>query len=280
MESDVNFQREALFRVLGKCLVQAQAVELLLKRLLAVRTFGGTVEELEEQLAARHADYKTNTLGTLVKEVLGSYLVPESYEHPEAPEPPPSSRVYMHFHNVLTMSDERLVEMKQLFTFLVSTRNDTVHNLAELFPLRTADGLTQALEFLGGFERCLDEVWAEVKAWAEAHDKSRELASQFMREPEFEKLLFDGIHPDGTVNWEMAGIVRALRNAADSLSPGNWTPLDEAVAWIRREAPLQIPSRYKCATYRQAIHESKAFDVKRERTADGSTHFLYRSKRH
>lgn len=122
-------------------------------------------------------------------------------------------------------------------------------------------------------------MWAEVKAWAEAHDKSRELASQFMREPEFEKLLFDGIHPDGTVNWEMAGIVRALRNAADSLSPGNWTPLDEAVAWIRREAPLQIPSRYKCATYRQAIHESKAFDVKRERTADGSTHFLYRSKR-
>lgn len=280
VESDVSALRETLFRLLGKCLVQAQAVELLLKRLLAVRTFGGTVEELEEQLAARHADYKTNTLGTLVKEVLGSYLVSGSYEHPEAPEAPPSSRMYVHFHHVLTMSDERLVEMRQLFTALVSTRNDAVHHLAELFPLKTAEGLTHALEFLGGFERCLDEAWAEVKAWAEAHDKSRELAGQFMREPEFENLLFDGIYPDGSVNWEVAGIVRALRNAADALYPGNWTPLDAAVVWIRREAPLQIPSRYKCATYRQAIHESKAFEVKRECMADGSTHFLYRSKRH
>jgi hypothetical protein len=211
VDSDVNVQRESLFRLLGKCLVQTQAVELLLKRLLAVRTFGGTVEELEVQLAARHADYKTNTLGTLVKEVLGSYLVSESYERPEAPEPPPSSRIYVHFHHVLTMSDERLVEMRQLFTVLVSTRNDTVHHLAELFPLRTAEGLKQALEFLSGFEKCLDEVWAEVKAWAESHDKARVLAGRFMREPEFENLLFDGIYPDGAVNWEVAGIVRALR---------------------------------------------------------------------
>lgn len=278
MQSDVNAQREALFRLLGKCLVQAQAVELLLKRLLAVRTFGGTVEELEEQLAARHADYKTNTLGTLVKEVLGSYLVPESYEHPEAPEPPPTSRMYVHFNNVLTMSDERLVEMRQLFTVLVSTRNDAVHHLAELFPLGAADGPTKALEFLGGFEKCLDEVWAEVKAWAESHDKARELAGRFMQEPEFENLLFDGIYPDGAVNWEAAGIVRALRNAADAIAQGNWTPLHEAVAWIRREAPLQIPSRYKCKTYRQAIRKSQAFETKLEPQADGSTLYLYRSK--
>ena len=278
MESDVNVQRESLFRLLGRCLVRVQAVELLLKRLLAVRTFGGTVEELEENLAARHADYRTNTLGTLVKEVLGSYLVSETYEYPGAPEPSRLSGLYVHVHNVVTLSYERLLEMRQLFNLLVSTRNDAVHHLAELFPLGTPEGLTQAHEFLGCFEKCLDEVWAESKAWAESHDKSIELTGRLMREPEFESLLFDGIHPDGTVDWEVAGIVRALRNAADALAPGSWTPLDDAVAWIRREAPLQIPSRYKCSTYRQAIHESKAFEVKRERGADGATTFFYRAK--
>lgn len=274
----MNVQRESLFQLLGRCLVRVQEVELLLKRLLAVRTFGGTVEELEENLAARHADYRTNTLGTLVKEVLGSYLVSETYEHPEVPEPSRSSGVYVHFHNVVTLSDERLLEMRQLFTLFVSTRNDVVHHLAELFQLGTPDGLTQAHEFLTGFEKCLDEVCAESKAWAESYDKLIEMTGLLNTGPEVENLLFDGIHPDGTVDWEVAGIVRALRNAADALAPGSWAPLDDAVAWIRREAPMQIPSRYKCSTYRQALHESKAFEVKRERGADSATTFFYRAK--
>lgn len=276
MESDVIVQRESLFRLLGKCLVQAQAVELLLKRLLAVRTFGGTVEELEEQLAARHADYQTNTLGTLVKEVLGSYLVPEDYEAPQAPEPPPSARGFMHVHHVLTMSDERLVEMRQLFTRLVGTRNDVVHHLAERFPLRTDEGLTQALDYVGNFEKTLDEVWLEVKSWAESHEKVTRLQAEFAESPEFQNLVFDGIRPDGTVDWQSAGIVRGLRSASAELRQGGWTPLDDAVQWMRREAPTQIPSRYNCTTYRQAIHESGAFEVKRERGVDGATTFLFR----
>ncbi len=279
MESDVIVQRESLFRLLGKCLVQGQAVEILLKRLLAVRTFGGTVEELEKHLAARHADYQTNTLGTLVKEVLESYLVPEDYEAPQAPEPRPCARVFMHVHQVLTMSDERLVEMRQLFTSLVGTRNDVVHHLAERFPLRTACGLAQALDYVGNFEKTLDEVWLEVKSWADSHERVTSLGAEFAESLEFQNLVFDGIQPDGTVDWLRAGIVSALHSASAELKQGGWTSLDEAIQWIRREEPIQIPSRYNCTTYRQVIHASAAFEVKREHGLDGATTFLFRPKR-
>lgn len=258
MESDVIVQRDSLFRLLGKCLVQAQSVELVLKQLLAVRTFGGTVEDLERQLASRHADYQSNTLGTLVKEVLGSYLVPEDYEVPKAPEPPPSATVFMQVHHVLTMSDERLGAMRQLFTRLVGVRNDVVHHLAERFPLRTGEGLTQALEYVGDFEKTLDEVWIEVKSWAESHEKATKLYADFAGSLAYQNLVFDGIWPDGTVDWHSAGIVRELRSASAQLGQAGWTSLDDAIQWIRREAPTQIPSRYNCTSYRQVIHESGA----------------------
>ena len=158
MDSNVNIQSESLFRLLGKCLVQVQAVELVLKRLLAVRTFSGTVDEIENQLAARHADYKTNTLGILVEKVLEHYLVPEDYELPEAPEPPTKSRMFLHVRHVLPISDQRLVEMQRLLNSLVATRNVVVHHLSERFSLRTPEGITQALDYVGSFERTLDEV--------------------------------------------------------------------------------------------------------------------------
>ena len=158
MDSNVNIQSESLFRLLGKCLVQVQAVELVLKRLLAVRTFSGTVDEIENQLAARHADYKTNTLGILVGKVLENYLVPEDYELPEAPEPPIKSKMFLHVRHVLPVSDQRLVEMQRLLNSLVATRNVVVHHLSERFSLRTPEGITQALDYVGSFERTLDEV--------------------------------------------------------------------------------------------------------------------------
>lgn len=278
MDYELDASRNALFHSLGRSLVRVQSIELTLKRLLASRSFGGTVEELENWMTERHADYATNTLGTLVNELLEQYLVSESYEAREAPDPPLSKSIYFRFENVVTMEDARLLEMRSLFKGLVAARNDIIHHLAERFPLKTPEGCTEAHAFLAAFESTLGNVWDELNRWAEARDKVAQLHAEFMKSPEFHNYLMDGILPDGTVQWEVSGIVRALRNAAKSRAEGDWMPLVEAVAWIRREAPLQIPSRYFCTTYRQAIRKSLAFETKLEPQPDGSTMFLFRPK--
>lgn len=278
MDSELAASRNTLFLSLGRCLVRVQSIELVLKRLLASRSFGGTVQELETWMTARHSDYATNTLGTLVNELLERYLVSESYEAQEAPDPPESTHIYFRFENVVTMEDARLLEMRALFKSLVATRNDIVHHLVERFPLKTPEGCAEAHAVLAAFESTLGAVGDELKRWTEARDKALQVHAEFMKSPDFHNYLMDGILPDGTVQWDVAGIVRTLRNAAKTRPEGDWMPLDEAVAWIRREAPLQVPSRYFCTTYRQAIRKSKAFETRLEPRPDGSTLCLYRSK--
>lgn len=278
MDIEIDVGLSALYSSLGKTLVRVQALELLLKRLLASRSFGGTVEDIETWMSKRHADYATNTLGTLVNELLASYLVSDSYVAEEAPDPPTDTHIYFRFESVVTMESERLLEMRTLFKGLVATRNDIVHHLAELFPLKTLDGCREASAFLANFESNLRRAGEELKGWAETHDKAVRLHAEVLKSPEFNNYLLDGILPDGTVHWEISGIVRALRDAANSQPAGSWVSLEDAIAWIRRQAPLQIPSRYGCATYRQAIHKSQAFEVKREARTDYSTVLLYRSK--
>lgn len=276
IEPDVGLS--ALYSSLGKNLVRVQALELLLKRLLASRSFGGTVEDIETWMSKRHADYATNTLGTLVNELLAVYLVPDSYVAEEAPDPPTDEQIYFRFESVVTMESERLLEMRTLFKGLVATRNDIVHHLAELFPLKTLDGCREASVFLANFESNLRRAGEELRGWAETRDKAVRLHAEVIKSPEFNNYLIDGILPDGTVHWEISGIVRALRDAAKSRPAGSWMSLEDAIAWIRCQAPLQVPSRYGCATYRQAIHKSQAFEVKRETRTDYSTVLLYRSK--
>lgn len=278
MDSKLEANHAALFHALGRSLVRVQSIELVLKRLLASRAFGGTVKELEVWMTARHADYATNTLGTLVNELLERYLVSESYQAQEAPDPSEGTYIYFRFENVVTMEDARLLEMRALFKGLVAARNDIVHHLVERFPLKTTEGCAEAHSALTAFETVLKKVWDELDGWAEARDKAALVHAEFMKSPEFQNYLLDGILPDGTVHWELSGIVRALRGAAKTRPEGEWMPLDDAVAWIRREAPLQIPSRYYCKTYRQAIRKSQAFETMLEPQADGSALYLYRSK--
>lgn len=278
MDSELEANHNALFHSLGRSLVRVQSIELFLKRLLAARAFGGTVQELEVWLTARHADYATNTLGTLVNELLERHLVSESYQAQEAPDPPEGTHIYLRFENVVTMEDARLLEMRALFKGLVAARNDIVHHLVERFPLNTPEGCAEAHSVLAAFESMLKKVRDELDGWAKARDKAALVHAEFMKSPEFQNYLLDGILPDGAVHWELSGIVRALRDAAKTRPEGEWMPLDDAVAWIRREAPLQIPSRYYCKTYRQAIRRSQAFETRLEPQADGSALYLYRSK--
>jgi hypothetical protein len=263
---------------LGKCLVQIQAVEYILKRLLAVRSFGGAIDTLEMQLATRHEDYKTNTLGTLVKELLMVFALPRGKEPPSAKEDPNCDKIQLHFSMSMQFAEEELADISQSLGNLVALRNKVVHHLLELHPLRTIEGCQQAVRFLEDFAALTAHHRKQLEEWAEVHDKAKLAMSEFMQTPAYRDMLIDGIFPDGTVDWAGSGIVRGLREAATALSAGDWTRLEDAVGWLRVNQPGQIPSRYGCKNYRQAISRSQAFEVEKRAVADGRTAVFLKPK--
>lgn len=271
--------RDELYRALGRTLIQVQGIELVLKQLLASKSYGGTVAQIEAQLASSHLDYATNTLGTLVKELFKDFLVPIGFEHPEAPDLELGDTAAMHFRMSIHLVPDELSRVKQRFEHLVATRNDVVHHLASRFALKTEAGCADARAYVDSFSEHLKSVWEDIKTWAMSHDQMKQAHAQFLESAEGYAMVVDGILPNGDVMWLASGIVNALREAARSHArPDGWTLLSDAIDWIDANAPTQTPSRYGCSTYRQAIHESKAFDLKRERDEEGSVTFLYRAK--
>lgn len=278
-DADLTSRHEELYRLLGRSLIQVQGLEQLLKQLLASRYIGGTVPEIEKQLANRHLDYATNTFGTLVGELFKDYVVPEGFEHPDAPEPVNSTLPAMHIRYSVTLRVDEHARVKKTLEELVGTRNDIVHHLVTRFPLMKPEGAHDAVEYLRAFAENLKLGRELIRGWAEAQEALRVEQTNFMQSDAGYAMVVDGIMPNGEVIWPISGLVRALKEAAKVVaSPGGWTPLNEAIAWIQTHDPTQTPSRYQCSSYRHAIQESKVFDVKKAQNADGTKAFLYCSK--
>lgn len=280
MDSSGTGSRNELYLALGCALVQVQCIELVLKQLLARRAFGGTVDQIEVRLASLHLDYATNTLGTLVKELFKDFIVPIGFEHPEVSDLAPGEKAAAHFRMFIHLVPDELARVKQQFEHIVTTRNDVVHHLASRFALQSEAGCVEARNYVESFSELLKSVWEDLKTWATSHDEARQEHEQFLKSDEGYAFVVDGILPNGKVMWPVSGMVSALRDAAQAhCRPDGWSKLSDAIDWIDTNAPTQTPSRYGCSTYRQAIHESKAFEVKRERDEEGSVAILYRSRR-
>ncbi len=276
--TELTSTQKEVYQTLGHGLVQVQLFERQMKRLLALKCIGGTIEEIENQLSSRHLDYKTNTLGTLVKEFLSAYVFPDGTELPSAPEPRQITKPTFHFRVGINMPEDSLVDLSLSLARLVTYRNDVVHHLAEMFQLGSGDGCQQALVYLKEFASCLELHNKQLNELATHHDKVKLEAASFMQTPVFLDMLLDGINPDGSVDWLVAGIVQALNQASQVLSVKGWARLADSINWIRVNAPTQIPSRYRCGSYRHVLHESKSFDVERRLDTGGRVEVWYRAR--
>lgn len=106
-------------------------------------------------------------------------------------------------------------------------------------------------------------------------DEVRRLLVESLQSDAGYDLVFNGIAPDGTVDWPTAGIVRVLREVANELAVDGWTPVATAGRWIMERSPEQQPNKYGCASWRQVLHESRLFEL-RYRDVDGQRAAWYR----
>lgn len=257
-------------RLLGRCLLRIQQYERLLKAMLTHHELAGPVETLEAQRLERADKLAEKSLGTLVKSLFETYVVPEGFERDMLPDgKTPTDRVSMAFSFRMSMSAEHWSTTKAAIEELVGLRNSLVHHLIEKYDVWTEEGCVNAVRHLEDSYERIDRHVLELAGWAKSMDEARTVAAQFTQSPAFLDMLFNGVAPDGTFEWPHTGIVRVLRAATKHLADGGWSRLDQARAWIAQKHPEQTPEKYGCRTWPQVLSESRQFDLQYRSEGDG-----------
>jgi hypothetical protein len=269
-------QQREVQRLLGRCLLRLQQYERLMKAIVAHHDLSGPAPALETIRAARIHDASTKTLGTLVGQLLGSCVVTAATDTAaDTTANEPEDVLFFAMRLQLNLSGEDYVRTQRDLKELVMLRNNLVHHFIDQHDLWSTGGCRTARDALVAASACIDRHYEQLRGWAEHMEQARRLAAAFVQSDAFHDVVINGIAPDGTVDWPAAGIVGALREAANALAVDGWTPVAAAGRWIMERSPEQQPNRYGCASWRQVLHESRLFEL-RYRDVDGQRVAWYR----
>jgi hypothetical protein len=250
-------------RLLGRCLLRLQQYERLIKAIVAHHDLSGPPHALEANRAARVTETARKTLGTLVGDLLGSYVVAsESSTSPKAMSYSAKDTASVSFRMHLSLSEADFARTENELRELVLLRNSLIHHFIDQHDLWSLEGCHDARDALVAAYSRIDQHFEQLRGWAEHMEQCRRLAETFVRSDEFRDLVVNGIAPDGMVHWPAAGIVSALRKAADELAVDGWASITEAGKWIVERFPEQLPAKYGCGSWRQVVHESRAFEIR------------------
>lgn len=253
-------------RKLGRCMLRLQQYEAMLKRMLPYASFSSQPAQLPVLLDDASNSIKSKTLGSLVRMLTEAYLRPPILETSHLNHTPPgkSDIVWFSSRAKLVFDVEYYEAIKSNLKDLVNLRNELAHHFLDRFDIACIDSCAEADAFLDNSYRSIDSHFSTLSQWAKTMNDVQALIASVLQSPTFQDFISDGIAPDGTVHWNVSGIVQGLRDAEAELSRDNWTPLNSAIVWMGRHAPEQTPKRYGCSSWRQVLHESKEFDVYRK----------------
>ena len=256
-------------RKLGACLIQIQQYERLLKSMLATSKVQGNPETVETNQAARVNDLYGRPLGQLINEhLLKDVLVNAPHDSDGDVEDADAERrvlatgmPYFKVRHQIFMTPEKLESASQALKEMRSTRNDLVHHFLYRFSLKTEEGCALALTYLGACQATFKSNFAQLSEWSASMLNTRALSASIMQSQVVQDL-FDGINPDGTVDWSSSAIVQALREAEAACGLNGWTLLNTAIAWIGKHHAEQTPPKYHCKTWRQVLKRSGQFETR------------------
>jgi hypothetical protein len=258
-----TLQREVQ-RKLGRCLIHLQQYERLMKALAVDFEIAGPSDELMAIRQKRGETVSRMTLGQLVAELTGTYLQPESPDTVE-PEwnPVDSPRICFRMQARMALQPQDYERVVAGLKELVALRNELVHHFLERFDIWSEAGCHGADAYLDAGMAKVDSHYAELRQWAITTDQARSTMGAFIASPVYTDFLFDGIYPDGAVDWPSCGIVRHLRAAEAALAVDGWADLGPVVERMNLMHPEQTLKRYGCTTWRQVLHESRQFTIRR-----------------
>lgn len=270
-------------RKLGRCLIRLQQYEGLLKGLVAEHDVSGPAHRLINIRDARMEALSKKTLGHIVGALTENLLTPDSTPADEDRGSDHSADADVSFFRTtfrVELSAARHEETVTALRALVDLRNELVHHFLEMHDIWSKSGCVAAQAYLDACYEQVDERYVELHTWAKASVEAHEYMANLMQTPEFMEFLQHDILPGGTgVEWACSTIVRLLREAEAKLARDGWTSLNDAITFLQKAHPEHTPRRYGCSSWRQALHESGQFQVRKEQAAPGSpTRVWFRSE--
>lgn len=265
-------------RKLGRCLLRLQQYEVLLKALIAHGDISGPIAGWQAVKDVQVASTQKKTLGALVGMLTERHLTStDDSDVTEEPQGDDRSWFCLRFQMALDASEHQatIAALKEL----VDLRNELVHQFLQRFNIWEHQGCVDADTYLDASYETIDRHYLTLHGWAKGMEESRAAMASFISTATFADLLVNGIAPDGTVDWPFSGAVCCLHEAAFRFMVDGWTKLNTATAWIRVQYPDQKPQRYGCGSWRQVIHESRQFEIRRTvSTEQGCGEVWYRSR--
>lgn len=250
-------------RQLGRCMLQLQQYEALLKQMLPCASYSGRPEDLPALLAEAANFIGTKTMGALV-----GMLTQNVLRSSHLTSKPPDSRGVSDTESISVSSCMQLVfdaesynTIKVSLKELVALRNMLVHEFLSKFDISRLDGCIAAEAFLSKSLESVNAHLVTQRGWTQTIMEAHASMAAALAAPAFQLFLCDGIAPDGTIHWSRSGIVLGLQDAEANLASNGWTRLDSAIASMGQHAPEQTPKRYGCNSWRQVLHDSKQFDI-------------------
>ena len=277
-------QREVQ-RKLGRCMFRLQQYEILAKALVGHRELSAPSGKMHEVQAKNVALAASKTLGQLVGELTGTFLKPLQSE-PENNSAESEDgfgddqQAWFRFSNAIELPPERHQQLMQDLSDLVKMRNELVHHFIERFDVFTIDGCLVADNYLQGCYETIDGHYLTLRAWVEGVNGARKAAAEFMQSPEFLDFFMNVVVPDVKgVDWPSSRIVQLLKGEEEASAVEGWTLLNIAIPSIRAKEPEQTPKQYGCSSWREVIHKSQLFEIRKTKSAgENGTLVWYRSK--
>lgn len=261
--------RYAVEQLFGQCVLRLQAHELLMKSILAGHQLSAPMTGLEEAQADRAAETGRKTMGLLVSEMTGSFLVSEGQEGLREDRGDAPSIAYKF---QLAFPAEEFGRIEAQHRNLVLLRNTLVHHFLEQHDLRTAEGCLAAQQTLTGALDHVTRAYEELRCWAGDMERTRKVLADHLASPDLHDFI-----AHRRVPWHITTIAQVLHEAAMELAMGDWVPVDTATCWITERYPEEQPESYGCKSWRQVIHESGRYDLQ-VRKVDGRRQTWFRPR--
>lgn len=262
-----NLQRDVQRR-LGRNLIRLQQIERMLKVMVAEQEIV-TMSDARDERQCRHADVEKKTLGQVAERYFDTVAVPEG-----APldkwEPADVTKPVFRTTFKIAMPEESREAHKKQWDELIELRNQLVHHFLEIHDIWTTDGCKSASAYLDTTYDTINRHFTGLNQTFQVMTDVRKGMGEYIKSEAFGDYLLYGVRPDGSgVDWATAPIVALLRNAESELSEQGWISLDDAIAWMRAKHSDHTPKKYRCSTWRQVLHESMQFEIRRDKGADG-----------
>lgn len=171
--TDVNKEKkEQVILLYGKCLLNLQQFELLLKRVIPVLKMEGNIDTLEDNRKLDVQALSLRMLGQLIGEFVNR--MGESKNEPELDAG--IGLPYIRFKFELGNIEEHCVRLRNL----LGMRNELVHHFLETFPLNSDENCESALIHLAHISVKIEENRLAFRAMLKAFEEGRNYLCQLL----------------------------------------------------------------------------------------------------